>query len=70
VLGGTSLVASELNLNMENTVASNPTHYKLIDWNGLVQANPGLLQSDTIHPNATGQTELADWYALALSVCP
>jgi lysophospholipase L1-like esterase len=55
---------------MENTVASNPTHYKLIDWNGLVQANPGLLQSDTIHPNATGQTELADWYALALSVCP
>jgi lysophospholipase L1-like esterase len=63
-------IASRENALIVNLAATHPEHYVYIDWNGLVQAHPSWLQSDRIHPTATGARELAAWYKTALSVCP
>jgi len=66
----TSTVAAQINQDIYDTQAADPGLYQVIDWNSLVHQNPDWLQSGGIHPNATGQQELANWYALALSTCP
>ena len=50
-------------------------HLDVIDWNAAIEADlkagspRGALTSDTIHPNATGQTALAQLYRAALDDC-
>ena len=66
----TSTVAAQINQDIYDTQATDPGRYQVIDWNSLVHQNPDWLQSGGIHPNATGQQELANWYALALTSCP
>jgi hypothetical protein len=63
-------IASRENALIVDLAVTDPEHYVYIDWNGLVQAHPSWLRSDRIHPDATGERELAAWYKVALSVCP
>jgi hypothetical protein len=58
--------ADAINARIYELHAADPSHYAYIDWNSLVRANPDWLQADGIHPNATGQEELATWYSIAL----
>jgi len=64
-----SNVAAQINQDIYAVRALDPGRYKVIDWNSLVHQNLDWLQPDGIHPSAIGQKGLADWYALALSVC-
>ena len=68
--GNGTTVALQINAEIAGLVRSNPSHFEEVDWNGLAHANPGWLQSDGIHPNATGDQEIAAWDSIALSVCP
>ena len=50
-------------------------HLDVIDWSGAIEADlkagspTGVRTSDTIHPNAAGQTTLAQLYRVALDDC-
>lgn len=68
-IGGSNIAATE-DAEIEHLHTTDPRKYLYIDWNGLLNQNAGMLQPDGIHPDASGQQELASWYTLALSACP
>jgi lysophospholipase L1-like esterase len=48
-------------------IAAGATHVTVIDWHGAVQAHPGWLRPDAVHPNADGLAGLAELIARSVA---